>query len=155
VRPPAAAFAIAVALACGCGGATGRPDYPAPDDEPMPARATSGLPAAPAAPGTSRTAVRRAELDETLAAGPGALLARVRVEAVGRRRFAGWRILSLPEDPRLALQPGDVVRRVNGLGLERPEDLSRVFEALRAAPEIVVEYERGGERRAWRLPIVP
>jgi type II secretory pathway component PulC len=102
---------------------------------------------------TPRRAVSRAELDALLGAGPGALLSRVRVEAVHTgRRFQGWRLLSVPSQPWLA--PGDVVSGVNGLGIERPEQLSAIFEALREAPEIAVAVERAGFPATVRIPIV-
>jgi type II secretory pathway component PulC len=104
---------------------------------------------------TRTTEITRAQLDSLLAPGPGALLARVKVAAAARDgKFHGWRIVSLPPDTHLELQPGDVVRGVNGQGLERPEHLSAVWEKLRGTHEVVVDFEREGEARTWRLPVV-
>jgi type II secretory pathway component PulC len=137
-----------------CGGARGRPDYPTPEDDEAagPRRARAAEPGTPPAAET-RGEVTRAALDEMVAAGPGALLARVRVQAArDKAAFKGWQLLSLPPQPWL--RPGDVLLRVNGRALERPEDLSRVFEAMRGATEIVLDYERDGAPAALRIPIV-
>lgn len=140
----------ALALVLACGGGQARPDYPTPDDEPaLRRRATVGT----TPETTSRDRVTRAELDSALAAGPGALLSHVKVEAASvNRRFKGWQLVSLPAQPWL--RPGDVVTRINGRGLEHPEDLAALFEALRGAREIVVEYERGGVAAVEHIPIV-
>jgi hypothetical protein len=145
---------LVVALLAACGGGPARPDYPTPDDiDGEPDRVASTPAAAP--PPSRTTEIGRAELDAILAPGPGALLGRVRVAAEARDgRFHGWRIVALPDGARLELEVGDVVRSVNGQGLERPEHLSAVWEALRTAPEVVIGYERAGEPRTWRLPVV-
>jgi type II secretory pathway component PulC len=144
-----------------CGGGRGRPAYAVGDELDDPAagrllgeeeRAVTRRP--PAIPdGTD--VLTRAALGETLAAGPGAFLGRIRVRAVGEKGvFRGWVILALWPGARTELQPGDVVRRLNGRILERPEDVTALWEALRVAPEIVVDYERGGQPRVYRVPIV-
>jgi S1-C subfamily serine protease len=132
-----------------CGGGPARPDHPPTIEEERPA--TAPLPAPePARQGE----LTRKTLDETLAAGPGALLARVHVEAKrDKAGFHGWRLVALPEGAPGGLILGDVLLRVNGQRLERPEDLSRLFEALRGASEIVVEIERDGAPRTLRVPV--
>jgi S1-C subfamily serine protease len=130
-----------------CGGGQARLDRP-PDEEMIegpkarPPRRPDGL--------------TRAELVRTLDAGPGAFLGAVHVRAAtGPRGFVGWEIVAL-DAPYSggALAPGDVVTRVNGHGIERPEQLSDVFAALRTAPAIVVEYLHAGEPRELTIPVV-
>lgn len=131
-----------------------RPEYPVdPVDDERLLDERAELPApAPEPPAPGR--VTRAALDETLAAGPGALLSRVRVQAVrGPSGFRGWRLVAVPPSPA-DLRPGDILLRVNGRTLERPEHLAALFDALRGASEIVVESERDGVGRVVRVPVV-
>jgi predicted small lipoprotein YifL len=93
--------------------------------------------------------IARDDLLTVLNAGPGRFLRGLRVQAVlEARRFRGWQVLSFwPCDPRYAavdLAAGDVVTRVNGVALERPEHLQRVWDGLRDAPALVVDVERVG-----------
>jgi hypothetical protein len=107
----------------------------------------------------------RAELVRVLDAGPGAFLQHVDVQPRFRAgHFYGWRVVSFfPDDPRFAaaprprpILPGDVVMRVNGRALERPEQLVQAWQALRAPTvrELVVELERAGVVHALRWAIV-
>jgi S1-C subfamily serine protease len=101
----------------------------------------------------------RAELVSVLDAGLGRFLGGVRVEAaLTEGRFDGYRVVSIyPEDPRFAdlpLQAGDVIVRVNGEPIERPEQAFLVWNGLRVASELMIEYVRGGERRELRYVIV-
>jgi type II secretory pathway component PulC len=72
-------------------------------------------------------------------------------------RFAGWRIRALHDGDacyrRVDLVPGDVVVRVNGKSVERPEEASDVFLELKTAPALEVEYLRDGAPRQLRLGI--
>jgi S1-C subfamily serine protease len=74
------------------------------------------------------------------------------------RRFIGFRLLRLyPDDPRFAsvdLRAGDVVTRVNGQSIERPEQALQMWNGLRIASELAVDYLRDGEPRQLRLAIV-
>ena len=54
----------------------------------------------------------------------------------------------------LDLKPGDVVTRVNGHSIERPEQALKVWNGLRVASELFVEYERDGRARSLRWAIV-
>jgi hypothetical protein len=72
-------------------------------------------------------------------------------------RFQGWRVDRLhPDDPcfrALDVVPGDVVTRINGATLERPEQANGVFQSLRAAPAVRVELLRAGSARTVTLQI--
>lgn len=101
----------------------------------------------------------RAALLPVLDEGLGRFLGGVRVEAVVTDgRFTGFRVVSIyPDDPRfegIELAPGDVILRVNGEVIERPEQAFLVWNGLRVASELMIEYERGGERRELRYAIV-
>jgi len=92
-------------------------------------------------------------------AGFGHFLQTVDVEPVLERgAFVGFRIVRFrAEDGRydgIALAPGDVVTRVNGSPIERPEQALAVFNGLRVVSELRVEYTRDRERREIRYAIV-
>jgi type II secretory pathway component PulC len=104
-------------------------------------------------------AIRRAELVTVLDAGLGRFLQGVQTEAsLDDGRFVGFRLVSIyPDDPRfrsIDLKPGDVVVRVNGQSVERPEQAFQVWDGLRVASQLLIEYLRAGERREIRFDIV-
>jgi len=105
--------------------------------------------------GTLTKAALRAELSR----GVGRFLQNVRTEAVlSHGQFVGWRLLALfPKrgDVHVSvLKPGDVVLRVNGESIERPEAFKRVWDSLDTARELVIEIERDGQRSALHYSIV-
>jgi S1-C subfamily serine protease len=139
---------LLVVVLLGCAGSSGRPEFPTPEDaEAAPARRAAVAHGA---------GVARADLDRTLAAGPGAFLARVHVRVAHEgSAFRGWELVALdPPYDGSGLAPGDVVTRVNGRVIERPEELQEAWHALRGADAITVEYLRGGDRRELRVPVV-
>jgi type II secretory pathway component PulC len=94
--------------------------------------------------------LRRSAVDRTVRAGLGPWLhGGVVVDpAMDKKRFRGWIIRSLyPNDPcyqLVDLRPGDVVLKVNGKSIERPEAADEVFRSLSGAPALVVEFLRDG-----------
>jgi hypothetical protein len=126
------------------------PPPPQPPPKPVPEPCTSF-----ARPGV----LKRKAVNQTLDAGLGRWLAGgVEVDA-GKfeGRFRGWVIRRLyPDDPCYAdvdLRPGDLVLRINGRPIERPEQASELWSALRSASAIVVEYVRDGQPHRLQLPI--
>ena len=77
--------------------------------------------------------------------------------ALSKRRFQGWLVKSLyPDDPcyqDLDLRPGDVVQKVNGKPIERPEQAFDVAESLRTAPALVIDYLRDGKPKRLSIEI--
>jgi type II secretory pathway component PulC len=149
------ALALSLSLV-GCAGSTGRPEFPEQREDEPPMIQT---PSARLAPAPEKAGLSRQKLNAVLDQGPAVFLQGVRVRAQKTGDgFGGWEILSLDAaDGRFArvdLGPGDVVTKINGRSVERPEQFSEVFESLRAAPELVVEYRRHGELRELRFPIV-
>jgi hypothetical protein len=151
------AASIVLALLAACGGA------PPSADTPADARGADGADGtddvgsyeAPVVHG----AIRRADLLPVLDAGLGRFLQGVETEAsLVDGRFVGFRLVSLyPDDPRfrgIDLAPGDVVVRVNGMSVERPEQAFQVWDGLRVASQLLIEYLREGERREIRFDIV-
>ncbi|MEM8606282.1 MAG: hypothetical protein AAGF92_04225 [Myxococcota bacterium] len=103
--------------------------------------------------------IKRYELDEVLDRGLGSYLQNIETEpAFDQGRFVGFRIVKLfPGDltyASLDLRPGDVVTRVNGRSISRPEQASAVWEALRTASDLTVEYKRGDTDHTMRFAIV-
>jgi S1-C subfamily serine protease len=77
---------------------------------------------------------------------------------LANHRFQGWLVQSLyPNDPcyqDLDLHRGDVVQKVNGKSIEKPEQAFDVVESLRTAPAIVVEFLREGKPQRLTIAIV-
>jgi type II secretory pathway component PulC len=91
-------------------------------------------------------------------AGFGRFLQQVAVEpSLDSGRFRGWTIVELrPAEfwHAVDLKPGDVVRSVNGLPLEREIEAWEAFESLRTADELTVAYQRGNAERSFRYRIL-
>lgn len=107
------------------------------------------------APGT----VSRAEVDAVLARSPGVLLAEVEPEPrFVSGRFHGWRLTRFfPRDARFStvdLKAGDVVTKINGRSVEKPEQLMQVWNSLKTAGELTLDVERNGAPRTLRWTIV-
>lgn len=151
-RRPLFAFAVpALLLMAACT----EPEAPAPRTAAKPAGSAAAS-AAAAAQGASVAPghLARADVERVLRQGPPWLLRRVVPEEVIRGgKFIGWRILSMPDDWSVDLKSGDVVTRVNGLALERPDDLWAVWVQLQSAPQLKISYERDGQPRDLVLPI--
>jgi hypothetical protein len=139
--------ALVLVFAFACGGPTAGRDLPIVEVEtPEP------VPPPPATEGT----IPRAELDAVLALGIGRFLQRVETEPhLEGGRFVGHRVVALHTElfAHVDLAPGDTLVRINGLPIERPEHALAVWEALRVASELTVDYVREGEARQLRFTI--
>jgi len=107
----------------------------------------------------SEGVIARAELLPVLDDGLGRFLQNVETEPTFHKgAFVGFRIVSLfPGEPAFAsldLRPGDTVTRINGKPIERPEQAIAVWEELRTASDLIVDYRRDGEAHALRFAIV-
>jgi hypothetical protein len=110
-------------------------------------------------PRVSTGVIAREALVPVLDGGLGRFLQNVETEpAFHKGAFVGFRILSLfpgePEFASLDLRPGDTVTRVNGKPIERPEQAIEVWDELRTASKLVVDYSRDGEPHTLRFTIV-
>ncbi len=110
-------------------------------------------------PRVSTGVISRDELLPVLDGGLGRFLQDVEIEAAFHKGgFVGFRIMSLfPGEPAFAsldLRPGDTVTRINGRPIERPEQAAAVWENLRTASNLVVDYRRNDEDHALRFTIV-
>jgi len=77
--------------------------------------------------------------------------------ALANHRFQGWLVKSIyPDDPcykDVDLRAGDVVQKVNGKSIEKPEQAFDVAESLRTAPVLLVDYLRDGKPRQLSIAI--
>ncbi len=150
----ALALALPLAFAAGCAEPEGVQPATAAGKKPIAQPASGpGAGAAPinaAAPGH----LARGDVERVLRQGPPWLLRRVVPEEVIREgKFIGWRMLSLPEDWKVDLKNGDIVTKVNGLSIERPDDLWAAWMQMQSAVELRVSIERDGKPRDLVVPI--
>jgi len=77
--------------------------------------------------------------------------------ALANHRFQGWLIKSLyPGDPcyrDIDLNPGDVVQKVNGKSIEKPEQAFDVVQSLKTAPALIVDFLRDGKPQRFTIAI--
>jgi len=134
------------------------------NDAPLPVSETASAPAgAMAAPRTcdmfTRPGVlKRSSLIRLLDAGLPRWLQGVEGDrALSNHRFQGWLVKSMyPDDPcyqDLDLRAGDVVQKVNGKSIERPEQAFDVAESLRTASTLTVDYLRDSKPRHMTIDI--
>lgn len=98
-------------------------------------------------------AVRRVALQRLQREGAQSFIQKVRVRpAFARGRFVGWRVLAYGGPG--ALERGDVVTRVNGASIERPEQFMKVWEEMAQRSQLQVGILRQGRRLEARWPIV-
>lgn len=142
----------------GCGGASAS----SVAARPAAARAAaSRAPASVVAETSGGATITRAQLEAVLDGGLGRFLGRVETEPAREAgQFVGFRIVALEgslasDDPASSgLRAGDIVLRVNGQIIERPEQAFAVWEGLRVASTLAIEYLRAGQRREARFEIV-
>lgn len=149
---------LVATLAIGCKPEPAAPVPPAAssaDSAPEPAAAAKQPtpPEPEATPRPPRT-IYRSELERATSRGPGYLLQQLAPQPYRPAgRFQGWRITSLfPDDPALCASPcdlavGDIIITVNGNNLERPEQLSQLFEKLPDLEQLEVHSVRDGKSR--------
>jgi hypothetical protein len=146
-----AALASSLTLALGCSGEASAPPAKAPPSPPPQAAK------APASPPVPSGHLARREVDQVLTKqGPPWLLRRVMREETYDKagKFAGWRITGLPEEwSAVDLHPGDVVKRVNGMPLETPDNAWEAWKSVAKARELRVSLERDGAARELVVPI--
>lgn len=91
--------------------------------------------------------VTSAKMRAVLDAGPGVILSALEVKPTfAQRRFTGWEIIRfMPCETRfdgIDIRPGDVIGRVNGRELARPEHLADLWAQLRWVQTVLIEVKR-------------
>lgn len=143
-------LAVVALLGCGAAAGAGSRASDPPDVPPDPATVPPTEP--PARHGT----IDRQELDRVLAAGLGRFLQQVETEPfLEDGRFVGFRLIALRGElfRGVDLRPGDTILRVNGMPIERPEEALQVWNGLRVASELTVEFLRATARHQLRFAI--
>jgi len=145
-----------------------RPDEPL-IEQPPPAPAVAPAPSvAPPAMMVTATLppgeIARSDYERVLQEPPGAFLARISVEPTFRLRaagetqappqFLGWTVRRL--DPRFgpsALRRGDVIVKVDGRSVERPEQFAEAWRAARGQSQLTIDVVRDGkpQQLVWRI----
>lgn len=144
---------ILMVQAVACGAAKPPAPMPAPE-------VVSASPVPQAPQGSTDRILTRAAVHTAISQGLGAFLQHVEFDEQPVRvggKFHGFRIAALHEASfwkGVDLKPGDVVTRLNGMPIERPEQAQAAFEALDQASELRVSYEREGAQRQLVIPIV-
>jgi type II secretory pathway component PulC len=148
---------------CACAGPAAQAPPPPPPSKPIeevvkePIAEPSPGERAPPTDQSGAHVISRSQLLPVLAGGPGAFLQKVDVAPrFADGRFQGWRLAKL--DERYGggnLQPGDVIVRVNGRSVEKPDQLMEVWQSLKAAPALELELLRNGAPMKLRWPIEP
>ncbi|WP_147447392.1 type II secretion system protein GspC [Corallococcus sp. CA054B] len=112
-----------------------------------PGAASQGLGRGIRETGPDTYAVPREDVTEALTHLPElSMQARV-VPAFKDGRPVGFKLFSIREESfysRLGLRNGDVLQRINGLGLDSPDKALEAFTTLRDARRIELQIERGG-----------
>jgi type II secretory pathway component PulC len=107
---------------------------------------------------TSPGVLRRSSLVRVIDAGLPRWMQGVQGDrALSNHRFQGWLIKSMyPGDPcyqAIELREGDIVQKINGKSIERPEQAFDVAQSLRTASSLVVDFLRGGKAQKMTLSI--
>ncbi len=113
----------------------------------QPVARSSGAPALP----SGAPILKRSEIEDAVAAGPGRLLGYVRVRPYSmKRRFLGFQILELlSSDARFQppyLRRGDVILQINGIRMKQPENLYAALQSLRSAKTLEFDVWRNEKR---------
>jgi hypothetical protein len=142
--------------ACASGPPRPAPERAAPAPTPPPTAAPAP---SPVASEEGEHTVLRNDVLDILDRGIPWFLRQIDTEPeLDRGAFVGFRLTAFfANDTRFRavdLVPGDVVLRVNGLPIERPEHAYRIWQELRVASEIRVEYLRAGQPRQIDYAIV-
>jgi type II secretory pathway component PulC len=142
-------LAFTLLLLAACGGA-------APIAKAPPTKAAASTASELDAPPSS--SLSRSQVSSAVHAGLGSFLQTVAIDehpVFRDGKFHGFRIAGLaPQYARTGIVPGDVVTRVNGMPIERPEQAIEVFRSLEVASELHIDYERDGTPHELRLAIV-
>jgi type II secretory pathway component PulC len=143
--------------------ATAAPSFAAePTDPANPGGATAPAAAAGDAPKDAAIegTLTRAALDAVLGRGPQRFIAGLRVAPhMNGKQFVGFRIVGFAPDSPLAtgasIRPGDVVLKVNGESLARPEQFMHAWERVGEKDALTVDLLRADKPVRYRWRIVP
>ena len=102
------------------------------------------------------TSLKRSQVKATITKGLGYFLQNVTVDdwpVMRNGKFFGFKIKTIAAELGVDLRPGDVVTRVNGMSIERPEEADAAMRTLEKASALRVDFERDGKPQTLELPI--
>jgi hypothetical protein len=125
-----------------------------PPVAPQPAAPPEANPAsAPTSPSPDVSSISRQVLRRVIGLGAQQFIRLIRVRASFRSgRFFGWRVIAY-NGPG-PIRPGDIVRKVNGRPIERPDQFMAVWNTMGKVSELVVALHRSGKPTTLRYPII-
>ena len=94
--------------------------------------------------------IKRSQVDDALARGPSWFIRQVRVQPVLLgESFYGFQLRAIfpdyPEFTEDAIRTGDIVQRVNGMPIERPDQFMAAWESLARSDHLSVRVVRDGK----------
>jgi S1-C subfamily serine protease len=104
--------------------------------------------------------ITRERLNAVLDAGPGAFLRQLEVAPKKQgERFVGWELVQVVDRGSplvdVDLLIGDVLLAVNGRPVSRPDELQKIWEALRTANEVTAQLWRGDTQLTLTFTVDP
>ena len=93
--------------------------------------------------------IKRRTIEHALELGPAWFIRQLSVRPVVTRdeRFFGFQVMSLfpgrQDGLELPVKPGDIIQRVNGQSIERPDQFMAVWESLGNASHLSIQLVRG------------
>ena len=148
-----------VAVLClllGAGCAPGARAAPRGATEPSPTQASrKAQESEPPADAAYEGSIDRSGLVSLIDQGLGRLLSLIQLEpTLAQGQFGGFRVESVhPDWQHAGLRTGDVILRVNGQAIERPDQAVAVYESLRTASEVRLRLLRDGQPAELRFQI--
>ena len=130
-------------------------------DGPEPVISQTAVPKGYTAPESTSDspAVTRAQVEQFMDNGPAYVFTVVTVDPArnGSGAFIGYQIVEVTSAARSVMMPqirvGDVVTHLNGVKLEKPDDLIEAWKALKQIDVAVVDFTRQGEsmQATWSI----
>ena len=137
-----------------------------PERETVTTRTTTSIPRShqnesvkPAPPAEPPLRIPEHVLAEVQSQGPGRLLQRIPIRPFrARGEFIGFQIVDLfPGEGHTVrgVRVGDVILRINGRRMDRPEQLMKLFQKMERWTALEVEVYRNGEELIFRYEVTP
>lgn len=101
--------------------------------------------------------ILRKDLMVVINQGPAFLLQKVQTKPFRQNgKFVGFQIAAFTQESptTIDLKPGDVILKVNGRKVERPEHYFEIFQELKVAGELRFDILREGTKETLLYPIV-
>lgn len=97
--------------------------------------------------------ISRGRLQEIISDGAQAFVAQMRVRPTFRRKkFVGWRLVTYSGPG--PMKKGDIVCSVNGMPLQKPDEVMKAWASLQGAKQLEIRYIRRGKAEVLRYTVV-